>query len=218
MARSFAGGTDRIAWTGLPDLSTIDASAVAFRFRTSQSGTSVQIAARWSSVSRAGWGILLNTNKLQYVVYDGTTLRVNFTGATTINDGNWHNAVALLDGRSGQTNYLYVDGNLEGSGASAFNWGNSGNPLTFGDSYDAFWGSYNGEIADVGYWRGAQPNADEIAAYNKGYSARFIRPQFMALYAPLVRDHQDRKGLAIASSGFSGTTVSDHPRVIGSMA
>lgn len=219
MARNFNGGTDRIAWSGLPDISTVSGSTLAFRMRTTQATANVQLTARASATSRAGFFMLLNgtANKLTYAAYDGTTQRVAFTGATTVNDGNWHSVIVLLDARSGFTNYVHLDGTLEGSGNSSANWGSTGTHLTFGDSFDPFWPSYVGDIADVGYWAGIHLTADEIAAYSKGFSAGMIRRSSLSLYAPLVNDHQDRRGNPIAGSGFSGTTAASHAPVLGSL-
>lgn len=218
MARSFAGGTNRIAFQPPSNLGLAGA-ALAFRFRTTQATNAVQLAAKWSSSSRLGFGfILTSAGKIEFTAYDNTTQQINLTsGATGLNDGNWHSVTANIPTTLGGTVSVYIDGALYVSGNNAGNHGNNSGPVTFGDSYDAFWASYIGSIADVGYWYGTALTADEIAAYSKGFSAVCIRMEALEIYAPMVRDHQCRVGAPIASSGFSGTTVVDQPRVIGSL-
>lgn len=219
MARNIAGGTNRIAWNtvevqGAPS----GVCSFALRFRTTQNTLGVQLAARWSATSRSGWGLLLDPDKVRLLVYSASASVLNIIGTTVVNDGNWHTLVATIPAPTGATARLYIDGAQDASGNLSNNMGNNNSPVTLGDSYDAFWPTYNGDVADMGYWFGETLTADEAAAYNKGVSAaRFRQNALEVLYAPLVRDHQEKYGAAIATSGFSGTTVVDHPRVIGSL-
>lgn len=218
MARSFAGGTDRIAFQPPSNLG-LAGCAIGFRFRTTQATNAVQLASKWSATSRLGWAfILTSAGRIEYLAYDNTTQQILLiTGATGLNDGNWHSVVANISTVAAGTTSIYVDGSLYQSGNNAGNHGNNSNPVTLGDSYDAFWASYIGSIADVGYWFSASLTTDEIASYAKGFSPALIRPDALEVYAPMVRDYQCKVGTPIAASGFSGTTVSDHPRVMGSL-
>lgn len=225
MARNFNGGTDRIAYESdiIPGSGNLDYGTIFFRIKTTQTLANTQVLARWDATSRQGWGILLNNtaNKISLVGYNNTTNTVLLASTTSINDGNWHNITiffACLQGPSGATNYVNVDGTTESAAKPSQNWNVlSTNPITLGKSYDPFWGAFVGDLADIDYWHNDGPSVDDINAFNRGYSPRLIRRSSQRLYAPLVRDHQDRRGnIIVPSTGFSGTTVSDHPRIIGS--
>jgi hypothetical protein len=220
MARNFAGGTDRIAFQPANNHSG-GTAAIAFRFRSTDTTANVQLCARASATSRSGWMIILNNNTTGKILIDvwSSSSEVAFvrSAASTYNDGAWHSVVANISGDGGGTISLWVDGNLTTTTLSG-GIGTSGSPLTFGDSFDTFWASFNGDIADVGYWIATELTADEVASYTAGMSARLIRPNALeTVYAPMVRDYQCKYGTPIAASGFSGTTVSAHPRVIGSL-
>lgn len=220
MARNFAGGTDRIAYQPV-EVHGLQNAAVAFRFRSTSATANIQLCARWTATSRTGWGIILNNNVAGKVLIDvwSNSTEVGFvrSAASTYNDGAWHTCIAQISGTGGGTVSLTVDGNTTSTTISG-NIGNNSSPLTFGDSYDTFWPSFPGDIADVGYWFNVTLSAEDIAAYNAGFSAGMIRRDATEhIYAPMVRDYQCKMGTPIAASGFSGTTVSDHPRVIGSL-
>lgn len=220
MARNINGGTDRIAFDSLTAQGTTSVCALAFRFKTTQVTVNAILAARWNSSSRNGWGMILNNtlNKVLLQTYGGASVVASGTSTATVNDGNWHDLVLNHTNASGGTSKVYIDGVLDiTTGANSSAVGPNANFLQFGDSYDTFWPSYVGDIADVGFWHGINLTADEVAAYRRGFSARLIQPSIQELYAPMVNDHQDKMGLPIGSAGFSGTTVSAHPRVIGSM-
>lgn len=217
MARNINGGTDRIAFTGNFASSTVESAGL--RFRTTQATANVQLMARYSSLSRSGWGLILNnpgSGLLTLVGYTAAAQRLSAVGSDVVNDGNWHTAVIVVNGTSGASNGLYVDGALDVSANSSGTWDTvAGNFAQLGDSYDSFWASYIGDVADFAVWQGVQLTADEAAAYHKGTSPKLIRPSSLRLHAPLIRDHQDTRSNTIAGSGFSGTTVAVHPRVYG---
>lgn len=222
MARNFNGGTDRIAYSGgFSAVPSGEKASFHMRFRTTQATTNVQLAAKWGSSSRGGFGLLLNNtaNKLSLIGYSPTTQRVLVATATSVNDGNWHTVTALMDTNSGGNNSIYLDGNLDAQQNASGGWQIDQNAfLQLGDSFDTFWPSYVGDVAEVAFWYNVTLTAAEIASLAKGFSARLIRPTALECYAPMVRDHQSRLENTIAASGFSGTTVVDHPRVIGGCA
>lgn len=219
MARNFNGGTDRIAFDGLPAQGS-GLYAFAFRFKTTQVTVNAMLAARWGPTSRNGWGLILNNtlNKILLQNYNSTGTVLSIAGTTTVNDGVWHDAILNSNAANAGTSQVHIDGALDISGSNSAALGGSGAFLQFGDNFDPFWPTYVGDIADTGAWSGINLNADEIAAYHKGFSACQIRPQNLDYYAPFGRDYQDRMGNPIGTSGFSGTTVVDHPRVVGSLA
>lgn len=220
MARNINGGSDQAifgASTTIPLEGGATPVTFAIRFKTSQTTANTIIAARWTTSSRSGWALVMNNTagKLLFTAYNGTTNQINITGSATINDGNWHTAVLLIAHNAGLTSSVYTDAALDASGNNAGSW-NGNSDLYLGWGALGFWGSYVGDVADAAFWDGVHLNTDEIAAYNKGISPALIRPAALSFYAPLVRDVADRIE-ASAVTLVGSTTVSDHPRVIGSL-
>ncbi len=72
---------------------------------------------------------------------------------------------------------------------------------------------FQGAIAEVGVWNAAL-NANEIASLSKGFPCRLVRPSALVFYSRLIRNVMDiRNGVALSELG-TGTTASDHPRII----
>ena len=88
------------------------------------------------------------------------------------------------------------------------------NRLNLGARYNTTLGAYfNGSIADVGIWNEAL-TANEITSLSKGFPCRLVRPSALVFYSRLIRNVMDiRNGVALSELG-TGTTVSDHPRII----
>lgn len=215
MAINFAGGSDRLNYTGL---GTFLAGTLHLRFKTSLSpATGMVLAARWDSGSRNGFALHVNTsNKLELLCYPGTASpHVQIASTTTANDGNWHSAVALVRSGSGNNNAVYMDGALEASVNSTGIFGmNDALNLSWGNI--GFWTPFNGDMCDVAWWDSIHLDADEIAALGKGFSAKHMRRESLEFYAPLVRATDDRSGGRVASS-FGSPSVTPHARVMGSM-
>ena len=71
-------------------------------------------------------------------------------------------------------------------------------------------GYMDGHIAEIAIWNAALTDA-EVAILAKGYSPRFVRPQSLVEYFDLIRGLNGIKGNVLTASG---TTVSNHPRII----
>lgn len=70
--------------------------------------------------------------------------------------------------------------------------------------------SLNGRMAEAAIYN-VTLTASEVAALATGASPRLVRPQGLVMYAPLVRDLIDVRGIATLTN--SNSTVADHPRV-----
>ncbi|WP_192243592.1 LamG-like jellyroll fold domain-containing protein [Mesorhizobium silamurunense] len=218
MARSNAGGTDQFSWSRTATPAQPSVGCFAFWLKTTQTTSNVSVMSHWSTGSRLGFGILLNNtaNKLTAVGYPSSTpAGITLISTSNLNDGNWRHVAFNFNRSSGQANALFIDGVSEVSGNSSSNWGNNLTP-TYSiacSQLNGFWSAYVGEIAEIGYWS-TNLTSDEIAALAKGYAPSTIRPTSLTVaYAPLVRDiHELRDTLA---SSVTGTSVTDHPRVIG---
>jgi len=68
-----------------------------------------------------------------------------------------------------------------------------------------------GIVADAGFWNVAL-SAEEIAALAQGYSAEFIRPQNLQIYAPIIRGTPVDKmsGVAFTETGTPTDFVHDY--------
>lgn len=214
MAVSFAGGTDRAAWT-VPAVPPTN-GCVAFMLKTTQTTVNACPFSYWSGTSRNGWGFVLN-NTLNKILAQGmnttSTPSIQLVSTTSVNDGNWHH-VAFSYARNSGSNALYIDGASEATGNTSPSWNTGANNfvMCLGDNVDTFWPSYVGEIAQIGHW-GAQLDAAEVAALAKGYSPKLIRPTSLLFHAPCVREMREiRAGLAAT---LTGTSITNHPRTIG---
>ena len=222
MATSFAGGTDRVVFTGPHDAD--DLGAVAFWMKTTQTTTIVGVAAAWTSGSRNGWGILLNNvaNKITVQGY-GTSNVLNIASTTSVNDGNWHHIVFNKNAANGGANEIYVDGVQEvtANASGQFSQLGVGNSCYIGDNIDTFWNSYNGLIAEFAQWYYRKLTADEIVSLAKGFPPHLVARDALKHYAPFVRSDQHRWGSVSGLSApfiwnsTTGTTFADHPRVFG---
>lgn len=213
MARNFAGGTDRLLFGGANGYTT---GCVAFWMKMISATANMHVLSAWSGSSRTGLGFIMNNtaNKLLTQAYDATTARVNLVSATTMNNGAWHHVAYNFNTANGSAQTVYVDGAVDVSGTASAAWSMASTAIAFGDPLDAFWATYNGDLAEMGFWS-RNLTADEIAALAKGFAPQCVARSALDFHCPLVRDQFNRRDPFISST--VGTTVSDHPRSIGSL-
>ena len=219
MARNFNGGTDRIHWYDSSNMNGLQYETISFWFKTTQNANNVHIASQFSSGSRAGWLFAMTSGLVYCSGWAALSPpRINMSTVNTTNDGNWHHimwAARRAGGFSG--NAVYVDGSLVASANPSGDWyTNSGYYCAIGDSFDAYWGTFVGDIAEFAHWRNVLLGAGEAAALAKGFSPLRVRPAALDIYAPLVRDARSIASPSRTPVGLvsvTGTTVTDHPRV-----
>ncbi len=153
---------------------------------------------------------------LNYVNTAGETLALCTTTGNvsaqaskgTFTAGTWFHSVIKCANNSSR--YAYLNGvagaqdtaNIPVSGLDVFK---------VGDNIAADGTSFDGPLAEVGVWNVALTD-DEILALSKGFSPRLIRPSALKAHVRLIRELNNlQSGLMTAT----GTTVSDHPRIIG---
>ena len=133
---------------------------------------------------------------------------------TGITSGRWYHLCGVFG--SGTSRQIYIDGVLGGSstgssGATTINRCLFGARMLSGGTTTA--DLLPGRLAEVSIWNAAL-NADEVFSIGKGFRPKVIRPSSLVFYAPMIRNNQDiRDGRTISELG-TGTTVSDHPRII----
>jgi hypothetical protein len=220
MARGYSGGSWN--YSTLPAHNNVGdpLGSICFKMKCSTgSGTGWVIVARSASTSSGRDGITLhhNTgapNKLTMWALAGAgQFATGYSSTTSINDGNWHSVGIDFSIVLGGTNRIYIDGALENTAISAFNWPFGTNLFVLGSSESGFFNNYSGELAEVAFWQSIQLSADDHAAYHKGFRPNRIRPQYLVSYSPLVRGKQDLlRGTMTESLTPTETT---HPRVSG---
>lgn len=211
MARNFAGGTDSIRYGAANAMTT---GCIAFWMKTTQATVNAVPVSCWSGSSRTGCGFILNNtaNKLLVQCYDGTAARVNLVSSASVNTGSWVHVAFNFNTGNGSSQQLYINGSLDNSTTASAAWSFASTTYVFGDTIDAFWPTYNGDLAEHGIWL-RNLTADEIAALAKGFSPRCIGG--VQGYHPLVRDEYNRRDSFFGST--TGTTVTDHPRIMGGL-
>jgi hypothetical protein len=95
----------------------------------------------------------------------GTYLRDPVPGCPTINDGQWHNVVGVVD-RTAKLASVYVDGAFAGSwsidGLGSLNPGNS---ITIGQDPTGNYGAATFDLDDLGIWRRALTDYEAASIY-----------------------------------------------------
>lgn len=132
-------------------------------------------------------------------------------GASTngILAGTWHHGAAVFATTASRT--VYLDGTAVGNSSIRAVTGANNIGIGMGYLAAARTGFFGGKIAEVALWNIALV-ADDVTQLRKGFSPRLVRPEGLVFYAPLIRDLVDLRGAPLTASG---TTVADHPRIIG---
>jgi hypothetical protein len=217
MARNFNGGTDSLVYQHSP--TPLSQGCAAFWINTTQTTTNTSVLTYWSNTSRNGFGLLLNNtaNKITGVGYDASAQRVNIASTTSVNSGAAFHVAFNYDRANGGANDLYINGSQEVTANSSAAWttGVANFWVQAGDNLDAFWASYVGDMWEIGHWQGGKLTSGEIATLAAGYAPKLIRPDLLTLYAPLVRETRPVRINTTGTISATGTTVIDHPRIIG---
>src|SRR3989344_756706 len=132
----FPGGADTDAYVNIGDpvSGALDFGSGDFSvglwmkgagYSSQGSSVNVILAKRSYNGAGAGYGFsYASTNKLDFVISNGTTLYYASSVLATVNDNTWHYYLGL---RSGNVSYLYIDGVLSGtttvSGSASTNIG-----------------------------------------------------------------------------------------------
>lgn len=133
--------------------------------KTSASGsTQVFIGKDQSATERSYLFLVTSTGNLQLVIWRGGSAKV-VTSTGTLNDGNWHNAIAINDGTNLK---LYIDGVADGTLADGGSVDNTTANFNIGRrSYSTVERWFNGSIDEVAIWNSDQ-TANVSAIYNSG--------------------------------------------------
>jgi CSLREA domain-containing protein len=90
-------------------------------------------------------------------------------GTTPVNDGRFHHVAVTF--QSGGSENLYIDGQLEATGAApTFSFGS--NPLRLGRLLDSFWGAFGGQLDEVEIFNRALSQTEIADIYNAGSAGK----------------------------------------------
>lgn len=115
-----------------------------------------------------GNGTTIATGRVALVVYDGTTTYTALAGKGGLNNGQWHNAMAV---RSGSQVHIYIDGEREGTANIGAAYGSLGTKTVYAAARprgtpDFF---FKGLIDEVCVWGKALSDAEIGYNYFGGY-------------------------------------------------
>lgn len=209
MATDFASG-DSIQTNQSTKMDATLFGSLAFWIKTTQTGLK-GVLARASNTSNSGITVVMDS-VIALGVKDASAYVASPTSVGTVNDGNWRHLGFSWGLTSGDPCRVYIDGALDGAANATGDWnfGGAGAHVLAGRVIDTFWGAFVGSIAELGWWNEAL-TAAEFAALAEGFRPPRIRTPALCIYEPLVRTLYDAVGNATTASG---TSVSDHPRVI----
>lgn len=212
MAYLFDGATQYLNITDNTIFSNIPLTMACW-FKTS-SNTVNQGLLNIADATTGGQGYRLNAqgavagDPIRFLSVGSATNAVDTT--TGFSTNTWTHACGVIS--SATTRIVYINGGS--STTSTVSSTSTGrNTLYMGviRAASAFTNYLSGDLAEVGIWN-IDLSASDVASLAKGISPSLIRPDYLIIYAPLVRNLVDlSSGLTITNNNTS--TVSTHTRI-----
>ena len=209
MARTFNGTNDSIEAASAP-VTAVPLTIACWFYPTSSAGVAVVALGVSGGSDRFQMSCVPGSTPVGAAsVQSGTASQSSFSGTASLNQ--WHHGAAVFASSTSRTAYF------NGAAATANTTASTPagiNRLNISGRYFTTLGAFfQGAIAEVGVWNAAL-NADEIASLSKGFPCRLVRPSALVFYSRLIQNVMDiRNGVLLSELG-TGTTVSDHPRII----
>jgi hypothetical protein len=209
MARTFNGTNDSIEAASAP-VTAVPLTIACWFYPTSSAGVAVVALGVSGGSDRFQMSCVPGSTPVGAAsVQSGVASQSSFSGTASLNQ--WHHAAAVFASSTSRTAYF------NGSAATANTTASTPtgiNRLNISGRYLTTLGAFfQGAIAEVGVWNAAL-NADEITSLSKGFPCRLVRPSALVFYSRLIQNVMDiRNGVTLSELG-TGTTVSDHPRII----
>jgi hypothetical protein len=108
-----------------------------------------------------------------------------------------------------------LNGSSVGTNGSANTWNTAGVNRVLGKDEVGNDGSAQARLAEYAVWNSAAASASDIAALAAGVSPMLVMPHSLQDYMPLHGLHSPEPNLLNTASGtVTGTTATDHPRII----
>jgi len=176
-----SGGADQFVEITGRDPATYDPDQLGFE------GGSVSISAwftvtsfdkSWQALIAKGessnWRVARNSASSAMSYAGGLT---DALGATAVDDGNWHNIVAISDAEgTAFGTAIYVDGLLDGTIEGQAGLAVNGKNVMIGENPDARNRYWHGLIDDVAIWNRVLTEAEVKAIYNNGTGKPILAP------------------------------------------
>ena len=144
-----------------------------------------------------------------FVITDATVGGVAALTSTGVTNNIWNHALAVFAASNDRRIYL------NGAGKGTDNTDRT--PAGMDRTAIGYWARktplryMSGDIAEVAVWNGVLTDADAVTL-TKGFSPRLVQPQNLVAHWKLIRGLNDNIGGYNLTA--TGTTVSDHPRII----
>lgn len=206
MAYNFVRASDQSISSPGPAISVYPVTFSAWAFATND--TLAMTVMSWiKTVSSLGFRILFagqaGGDPVRGNLFETTNLISNLSPGFTIN--TWHHVCFVCSSSTSRT--IYRDGTA-GATSAANSTPTNLTRLAIGGNFTE---QFDGNVSDVAVWSAAL-DTDEINSLAKGFSAKKIRPQSLAYYAPLVRNIYEYKNKLTLTNNNSAT-VANHNRI-----
>ena len=159
-------GNDYIDLGNDSSLRITTAMTISCWIKTTNSGNNTIIGRELGSGTGRDWKLYLNNgNVLFWCSADGTAGDITIlTSSFTVNDGNWHNLIAVNDGTN---QYIYIDGNLNNSnsGGQTINASTTNNYIGARNANTFF---LNGSLSNLSIWNTALTSSQVTEIYSEG--------------------------------------------------
>lgn len=214
MARTFNGSSQglRLAFGDLPQPCSI---ACWFRDTSGSNNDRNLVQICDTASSSANYRMSRSQTAANSIRVFGTFVGTSTVDSTTTYTTNeWNHSIATFD-----VDDVNIYLNNGGAGNSTASYGSpipgSIDEISIGLENDASPGdTWLGDIAEVGVWA-AELTAESRAMLAAGISPKFVQPEDLVYYAPLVRDLNSIMGenSGVLTDTAANTTVSVHPRI-----
>lgn len=162
---TFDGSTDYVDMGPPSNLNSVTTMSISCWFKTTLA-TGVLVGADDQSLGRR-FILLLNSSKARFLYFNASQSYYFSDGTTSVNDGNWHHVISVLDGTNIK---VYVDGVLEGTANGVGNMkANIYTPINIGRrSYSSSELAFQGNIDETSIFNTALTQSEVTSIYNGG--------------------------------------------------
>jgi hypothetical protein len=165
LSTTFDGVDDYVDMSNPSNLNSVTTMSISCWFKTTVA-TGVLVGADDQSLGRR-FILLLSSSKARFLYFNASQSYYFSDGTTSVNDGNWHNVISVLDGTSIK---VYVDGVLEGTANGVGNMrANINTPINIGRrSYASSQLLFQGNIDETSIFNTALTQSEVTSIYNGG--------------------------------------------------
>jgi hypothetical protein len=123
--------------------------------------------------SKRDYQIKIDNGKAGFIRFNtSNSVITNITGATSVNDGNWHHIVYVFNGAAGSR--IYVDGNTTPDASDSVTTNNNNSDAVTGMYFASAMSTAS--IDEMGFWTKALSTAEITSLYNSGNGIQYPFP------------------------------------------